>query len=270
MTEPAAVARRLISEMDAYFGRGKQDEGPAVEKSREGATPPQSRAPMAPTAPKASAEPEGLSSALSKPGFSTSGLTLHDYKRNPEKRRMAEWLLGRQKGRCNLGSEGGVCGGRFFEIDHRDGDPANQDPRNLQLLCESHHRAKTNSDRRRPTPVSVHIERAFRPRWSSNEGARHDYQRPKFNAWLYDPEIGLARAEGARFHPKGLAKAAVHGVGPIQGKLGSSVTYERYVEEDFNGGFWEPIQGSDDIQRTATKFPLEPGPDVLTTVEAKA
>jgi hypothetical protein len=191
-------------------------------------------------------------------------MSLYRYARNPNKRVIAEFILQRNGDKCSLAGPAMSCV-RPWEIDHIDGNPDNWSPENLRLLCHAHNISERNriAGQRSNDLVSVNtvreVESVIKPQWMSNEGLRHDYQRPKFNRWLYDPDVGLAHEEGARSHPKGLAKAAVHGVGLIQGKLGSSVTYERYVDEDINGGFWLYCKdGSDEIERTGKPFPFEP------------
>lgn len=194
-------------------------------------------------------------------------MTLNKYDRNPQKRWIAEFLADRFSDACQL------CRVRevLLEIDHIDNNPNNWDPKNLRLLCHPCNISERNriAGQRSMQPVSVKTERAstsatafapnkpLPPSWASREGDRGEKQRQKFNVWLYDQHTGLAYEEGVRFSPKGLAKAAVHGVGLIDGKLGSSVTYDRYVEDDFAGGLWricpdDPLM----IERTGKPFPF--------------
>ena len=176
-------AKALIKDMEAYFGADKEHEG-----HNEGSG---NRVLPSMPSPSGQIRPE---------------LRLHDYKREPKKRVIAEALLERQKGRCNLESDGHVCGNVFWEIDHVDGDPDNWKLENLQLLCEVRHRAKTNSQRaesRCSKPVSVK-ERASTPDltsrsvWTSKEGQKAEWSRPEFDKWIANPQtwIDLGRKTG--------------------------------------------------------------------------
>lgn len=97
------------------------------------------------------------------------------------------------------------------------------------------------------TRMNKHIERYLNERdvtseanqWGSKEGAKHDAQRFAYNNWLTDLENGPFKGVNTRLYPKVLAKMAPWGIGRyvgMDGPLGSSVTYRRFIEEDKAGG----------------------------------
>jgi len=76
---------------------------------------------------------------------------------------------------------------------------------------------------------------AGEPEWSSKEGQKHDAMRPKWNNWVNDPVNGPFKeggGVGGRMRLRDLAGLAVH-----QLRMGSSVTYRRYIDEDRHGWF---------------------------------
>ena len=124
MSQPDKV-KSLLRDMESYFGTAREDDGLTAAQTSPILKPDSAKAPM---------------------------LRLHDYKRESKKRVIAEALLERQHGRCaSSNPEGGECGGVFFEIDHiKPIEEGGSDTwENMRLLCEHHHRIKTNQDRAR-------------------------------------------------------------------------------------------------------------------------
>lgn len=86
--------------------------------------------------------------------------------------------------------------------------------------------------------------------WTSREGEKHDVMRHRWNGWIHS-ESGIFRgAPGAKIRITALAKKAVHALG-----TGSSVTYRRYIEEDYYGGIFDY-----EIDNAGYKFVVYLGP----------
>lgn len=66
--------------------------------------------------------------------------------------------------------------------------------------------------------------------WTSREGEKHDQMRAKWDRWIMDIENGPFK-KGADRRIKELAYSAPKALG-----MGSSVTYRRYILEDYYGG----------------------------------
>lgn len=70
--------------------------------------------------------------------------------------------------------------------------------------------------------------------WTSREGEKHDLMRHRWNVWIHGEQGIFKGVTGAKIRITALAKSAVHALG-----TGSSVTYRRYIEEDFYGGIFD-------------------------------
>ena len=122
---------------------------------------------------------------------------LHDYTRAPHLRAIAEGKLAMQGGLCaRPESEGVLCDGIYLELDHINANPDDWTWDNLQLLCERHHRIKTNRDRARVRhPVSVCVKKprptADRAKWASKEGQKAEWSRPEFDKWIANTRTWL-------------------------------------------------------------------------------
>ncbi|MGA2665111.1 MAG: hypothetical protein ABSF83_09225 [Nitrososphaerales archaeon] len=90
--------------------------------------------------------------------------------------------------------------------------------------------------------------------WTTEEGRRSDKMTYCYRQFLYHPKTGLLRNGGQLFSIKWLAAML-----PSELKIGKSVTYRRYIDEDIAGGFLEPtvIDGTDKVERTTKPYPLE-------------
>ena len=174
MSPDISTASRLTNELKDYFGAATEDEGtPKTSQEAERIRPDSAKAPT---------------------------LKLHLYKREPKKAVIAQGLFKQQKGLCAWSkSGGGVCDGEYFELDHINGDPDDWAWENLQLLCEHHHRTKSNFDRaerRRSAGVSVKTSKprpdlTARSTWTSKEGQKAEWSRPEFDRWIADPKTWL-------------------------------------------------------------------------------
>lgn len=75
-------------------------------------------------------------------------------------------------------------------------------------------------------------------KWSGKEGVKHDAQRFVWNKWLTDLEKGPFKGINTKLYPGALAEMAPWGLGRyagMEGPLGSSVTYRRFIREDKAG-----------------------------------
>lgn len=70
--------------------------------------------------------------------------------------------------------------------------------------------------------------------YTSREGEKHDLMRVRWNAWIHDAINGPFRGQHSKIRITALSKMAVHALG-----MGSSVTYRRYIEEDYYGSIFD-------------------------------
>lgn len=104
--------------------------------------------------------------------------------------------------------------------------------------------------------------------WSSKEGVKHETQRHAWNKWVVDREVGPFKGVNTNLYPVALAEMAPWGIGRyigLDGPLGSSVTYRRFVNEDVRGGILLKDEDSIgkmivylNIQKLAEKDPSNP------------
>ena len=122
---------------------------------------------------------------------------LHEYTRAPHKMAIAQGKLKEQGGLCAWSkSEDAVCDGTYLELDHISGNSDDWTWENVQLLCERHHRIKTNRDRTRVRhSMSVCVKKPSptvdRATWASKEGQKAEWSRPEFDKWIANPQTWL-------------------------------------------------------------------------------
>jgi len=107
----------------------------------------------------------------------------------------------------------------------------------------------------RPNERTATAEAAI---WQSKEGLKHDTQRSAWNRWIRDRENGPFKGVNTSLYIVALAEMAPWGVGRhigLDGPLGSSVTYRRFINEDIRGGIL--TQDEDHLAKTIVYLNLE-------------
>lgn len=222
MSSDNPTVSRLLKDMEAHFETGKEERaevaGTGIPAS-EGSNPSRSGP-----------------SVLPRPAF-----RLHEYKREPKKLEQVVKKLREQGGVCAWSKpDHDACGGVFFEQDHIDGDPKNPDWENLQVLCEHHHRTKTNLDRKVGRhPMSVRVQNApihYPTSDASLEDIKHDNWAAKFAPWIRNLAEGPFRAIGNVISYPALVGLTMDAVAYVDQwgneHIPTESTAQRYIREE--------------------------------------
>lgn len=116
-----------------------------------------------------------------------------------------------------------ICGRKptdvYLEIDHKDDNPKNNHPDNLQLLCRSDNRKKTGRGRGKQKPGLVQDGSVIdREKISTAEFKKNAHCEPRFRHWLY---------EEMRKHGDMLLHEVINGGAEAAGC--SPITVKRYL-----------------------------------------